>query len=162
MAKVIGLFVCPAAGERMQACTVVRALAGQGLEGDRYALGRGTYSRVPRKVARHISLIGQEAMEASNDELRRRGLVPFEADETRRNILVEGIDVYTLLGKEFRVGAVDLRGSDITRPCPVPSAVAGKVGFKEAYHGRGGILAEILLGGLISLGDVLTPETLPI
>ena len=160
MARVVSLFVCPAPGERMQPRSVVNALTGKGLEGDRYALGRGTYSQVPREVARHVSLIGSEAMAASNEELRRRGLMPFEAGETRRNIVVEGIDVYSLLGKKFRVGDVVLCGSDITRPCPVPSAVAGKAGFKEAYHGRGGILAEILVGGSISLGDVLCAEAI--
>lgn len=161
MVKVVGLFISPGIGERMQACAVVRALAGQGLEGDRYALGRGSYSRAPRQVARHVSLISREAMEAANDELSRRGLVPFEPDETRRNIVVEGIDVYALLGQEFRIGAVCLRGSDITRPCHVPSAEAGKTGFKEAFHNRGGILTEVLSNGFISIGDVLVAKALP-
>lgn len=161
MAKVVGLFISSGIGERMQARTVVTALAGKGLEGDRYALGLGTYSQAPRQVARHVSLIGCEAMGEANEELKRRGLVPFEPDETRRNIVVEGIDVYTLLGQEFRIGAVRLRGSDITRPCPVPSAAAGKTGFKEAYDGRGGILAEILSDGAISIGDILVAETPP-
>jgi MOSC domain-containing protein YiiM len=161
MARVVGLFISPGIGERMQARSVIRALAGQGLEGDRYALGQGSYSRAPRRVARHVSLIGREAMGAANEELRRRGLVPFAPDETRRNIVVEGVDVYTLLGEEFRIGMVRLRGADITRPCHVPSAAAGKTGFKEAYHDRGGILAEILSDGVISIGDVLVAEALP-
>jgi MOSC domain-containing protein YiiM len=161
MGRVVGLFTSPGIGERMQARTVVRALAGRGLEGDRYALGQGSYSRVPRQVARHVSLIGREAIEAANEELGRLGLVPFEPDETRRNIVVEGVDVYALLGEDFRIGVVRLRGSDITRPCHVPSAAAGKTGFKEAYHDRGGILAEILSNGLISIGDVLVAEALP-
>ena len=97
-------------------------------------------------------------MGAANEELSRRGLVPFEPDETRRNIVVEGVDVYALLGQEFRIGAVRLRGSDTTRPCHVPSAAAGKTGFKEAYHDRGGILAEILSDGLISIGDALVAD----
>src|SRR5262245_46150369 len=129
MARVVGLFVSPAIGERMQACATVRALAGQGLEGDRYALGRGSYSKATRRVARHVSLIGREDIDAANKELSRRGLAPFESDETRRNVVVEGIDVYALLGQEFRIGVVRLRGSDPTRPCHVPSAAAGKTGF---------------------------------
>jgi len=130
-------------------------MAGRGLEGDRYALGQGTYSRVPRPVARHVSLISRAAMEAANDDLLRRGLASFAPAETRRNIVVDGIDVYTLLGREFAIGAVRLRGSDITRPCPVPSEVTGKAGFKQAYDGRGGILAEILSDGRIAIGDTL-------
>lgn len=144
----------------MQARTEVRALAGQGLEGDRYALGRGSYSRGAREVARHVSLIARDAMDAANEELNQRGLAPFGPDETRRNIVIEGIDVYALLGQEFCIGAVRLRGSDPTRPCHVPSAAAGKAGFAEAYHNRGGILAEVLTDGLISIGDILVTETL--
>lgn len=158
MARVLALFIASSNGVRMQARTSVQALAGQGLEGDRYASGQGSYSRSARQIARHVSLISREAMEAANEDLSRQGLTPFEPDETRRNIVAEGIDVYTLLDREFRIGAVRLRGTDITRPCHVPSAAAGKTGFKEAYHNRGGILAEILSDGRISIGDVLVAE----
>ena len=161
MGKVVGLFISPGIGKRMQARAMVRALAGQGLQGDRYALGLGSYSRLPHQIVRHVSLIGREAMAAANEELIRRGSAPFEPDETRRNIVVEGVDVYALLDREFRISAVRLRGTDITRPCHVPSAAAGKTGFKEAYHDRGGILAEVLSNGLISLGDVLVAQTSP-
>jgi MOSC domain-containing protein YiiM len=162
MPKVIGLFISSGAREPMLPRNEVRAMAGQGLEGDRYAVGRGSYSQVPRPVARHVSLIGREAMETANEELSRLGLVPFAANETRRNIVVEGVDVYTLLGRQFRIGTVRLRGSDITRPCHVPSEAAGKTGFKEAYHQRGGILAEIFSDGLIAIGDSLVAEDLPL
>jgi MOSC domain-containing protein YiiM len=161
MVRVVALFIASNNSVRMQACPSVRALTGQGLEGDRYARGQGTYSRSARQIARHVSLISREAMEAANEELSRRGLAPFEPDETRRNIVVEGIDVYTLLDREFRIGVVRLRGSDITRPCHVPSAAAGKTGFKEAYHKRGGILAEILSDGAIAIGDLLIIEASP-
>ena len=161
MGKVVGLFISPGIGKRMQARAMVRALAGQGLQGDRYALGLGSYSRLPRQIVRHVSLIGREAMAAANEELIRRGLAPFEPDEARRNIVVEGVDVYALLDREFRISAVRLRSTDITSPCHVPSAAAGKTGFKEAYHDRGGILAEVLSNGLISVGDVLVAQTSP-
>ena len=155
MGKVIGLFTSAAPGERMCAHVSVRALAGCGLEGDRYACGHGSYSRLEPPVARHVSLIRSEDIEAANKELMRRGLLPFSADESRRNIVIEGVDVYALLGQEFRIGDVCLRGSDPTRPCRIPSAVAGKAEFREAYHGRGGIRAEVLSDGVISIGDVL-------
>lgn len=136
----------------------MRALAGRGLEGDRYALGQGSYSTLPRAVAWHVSLIAREAIEAANEDLVRRGLIPFEPDETRRNIVVEGIDIYALLDHEFCVGAVRLRGSDPTRPCRIPSAVTGKSGFAEAYRDRGGIRAEILSDGIISIGDPIQTD----
>ena len=160
MGRVVALFISPGAGERMQPRATVRALTGLGLEGDRYALGRGSFSRAPDQIARQVSLIGREAMEAANEELSRRGLAPFAPGETRRNIVVEGVDVYSLLTREFRIGTVRLRGSDPTRPCHVPSAAAGKTGFREAYHNRGGIRAEVLSDGVISIGENLFAEPL--
>jgi len=139
----------------MQPQTFVRALEGKGLEGDRYAAAQGSYSRLARPAARHVSLIGLEAIEAANEELTQRGLLPFTPAETRRNIIIEGYDVYKLIGQEFWIGHVHLRGSEPTQPCHIPSAVAGKVGFAEAFRKRGGVRAEVLSDGIIAIGDVL-------
>jgi MOSC domain len=158
MASVVSLFISPGVGLPMQTRTSVRALAGRGLEGDRYERSEGSYSKLARLAARHVSLIAREAIEASNEELVQRGLIPFEPGETRRNIVVEGVDLYALLGKEFRIGAVRLRGSEPTRPCHIPSAVAGKAGFAEAYRDRGGVRAEILSDGIISISDLVQPN----
>lgn len=158
MASVVSLFVSPGIGQLMQTRTSVRAFAGRGLEGDRYERGEGSYSKLARVSARHISLIAREAIEASNEELVERGLIPFEPSETRRNIVVEGVDVYALLGNEFRIGTVRLRGSEPTLPCRIPSAVAGKTGFAEAYRNRGGVRAEVLSDGIISIGDIVQTD----
>ena len=85
MASVVSLFVSPGIGQPMQPRTSVRALAGRGLEGDRYALGQGSYSKLPRPAARHVSLIAREAMEASNEELSpaRTDTVRAERDTTQ-------------------------------------------------------------------------------
>ena len=155
MGKVVGLYVSPGIGERMQSQKAVRALAGKGLDGDRYAAGQGSYSRLARQAPRHVSLIGREAIEAANEELIQRRLMPFVPAETRRNIIIEGYDVHQLIGQEFRIGRVRLRGSEPTRPCHIPSAVAGKTGFAEAFQNRGGVRAEILSNGVIAIGDVL-------
>ena len=162
MGRVVGLFVSPGIGESMKACAKVRALAGHGLDGDRYATGQGSYSQAKRQVIRHVSIIEREAIEAANEELARRGLVPFEPNETRRNIVVEGADVYALLGREFSIGDVRLRGIEPTRPCHIPSAAAKKTGFKEAYSNRGGVRAEILSDGIISVGDAISGDNISV
>jgi MOSC domain-containing protein YiiM len=160
MGTVVGLFISPGIGQPMEACANVRALAGRGLEGDRYAAGQGSYSRAKRQVIRHVSIIEREAIEAANEELARRGLVPFVPNETRRNIVVEGADIYALVGREFRIGDVGLRGIEPTRPCHIPSAAANKTGFKEAFSARGGVRAEILSDGIISVGDAMSGDDL--
>ena len=81
MASVVNLFVSAAIGQPMQPQISVRAFAGRGLEGDRYERGEGSYSRLARVAARHVSLIAREAIEAANEELVQRGLIPFEMQE---------------------------------------------------------------------------------
>jgi MOSC domain-containing protein YiiM len=146
----------------MQACAQVRALAGRGLEGDRYATGQGSYSRAKRQVIRHVSIIESEAIEAANAELLQGGLAPFALEETRRNIVLEGADVYASLEREFRIGDVRLRGIEPTRPCHIPSAAANKCGFKEAFSGRGGVRAEILSDGIILVGHEITADDISV
>jgi len=53
---------------------------------------------------------------------------------------------------------VRLRGSEPTRPCHIPSAAAGKTGFAQAYHDRGGVRAEILSDGIVSIGDLVQTD----
>lgn len=139
----------------MESRDQAQAIAGCGLAGDRYAVDRGTFSQAARKTIRHVTLIEREAIAAANNALVRRGMMPFEAHETRRNIVTDGVDVYALLGVEFCVGAVRMRGIEPTRPCHIPSANADKTGFKEAFAERGGVRAEILCSGAIAVGDAI-------
>jgi hypothetical protein len=158
MGKVTALYICAAPGQAMRECDEVQALAGRGLLGDRYAVDQGTFSCAARQTIRHVTLIDHDAIVAANERLTRWGMQPFALHETRRNIVTEGIDVYALLGREFRVGGVRMRGIEPTRPCHIPSAAANKTGFREAFAESGGIRAAIFSDGLIALGDNVSPE----
>jgi hypothetical protein len=160
VSNVVGLYTCASAGQPMEAQTQARALAGSGFAGDRYATNQGTFSRSTRQIMRHVSLIAREAIEESNRDLVERGLAPFGVHETRRNIITEGVDVNALLGREFRIGDVRMRGTEPTMPCLRPSALVQKTGFAEAFATRGGVLAEVLSNGMISVGDLITFERL--
>ena len=62
--KVVGLFTTPGEGRPMVAHERVTAIAGRGLDGDRYALGTGFYSARPLPGgARELTLIEAEALE---------------------------------------------------------------------------------------------------
>jgi MOSC domain-containing protein YiiM len=160
VSNVVGLYICASAGQPMEARTQARALAGSGFAGDRYATNQGTFSRSARQVMRHVSLIAREAIEEANRDLVERGLAPFGMHETRRNIITEGVDVNALLGREFRIGDVRMRGTEPTRPCHHPSALVQKTGFAEAFATRGGVRAEVLSSGIISVGDLISFERL--
>src|SRR4051812_2069387 len=95
----------------MVAVDEVRAVEGAGLDGDRYASRTGTFSDRPG-TGRHVTLIEAEAIAA----VLREGL-PFEAAETRRNVVTAGVPLNHLVDREFRVGDVVLRGMRLCEPC---------------------------------------------
>src|SRR5438270_2931462 len=150
---VIALYTCVTAGAPMQCHPAVQAIAGRGIAGDRYALNRGAYSGALRPAIRHVTLVAKEAIDLSNGRLIEEGLPTFNAQEIRRNILTEGINLNVLVGAVFAIGAIKLRGSEETIPCKRISALTHKAGFFEAFATRGGIRAEILTSGTIKVGD---------
>ncbi|MGH7423278.1 MAG: MOSC domain-containing protein, partial [Candidatus Methylomirabilales bacterium] len=90
----------------------VRAIPGKGLEGDRYFTQTGTYSKKPR-LDREVTLIEVEAIEA----LAREYKIALEPGAARRNIVTRGVPLNHLVGREFRVGDVTVRGLRLCEPC---------------------------------------------
>lgn len=77
----------------------VRAIAGKGLEGDRYLLGTGRYSgRAYADEGRHVTLIEAEVLEA----LAARAGIKLTAAESRRNIATRGVRLNELVGAFLR------------------------------------------------------------
>jgi MOSC domain-containing protein YiiM len=78
--------------------------------------------------------------------------VALDPSETRRNILTRGVRLNDLVGREFSVGEVRLRGIRLCEPC---SHLAGLTGRNviPAFTHRGGLRAQILSGGTIRVGD---------
>jgi MOSC domain-containing protein YiiM len=119
----------------------VRALAGRGLEGNRYL-----YDEAPS--GRALTLIAAEAIEAFRDETG----IPLTAAESRRNVLTRGIDLNALVGKRFRVGDVECVGVELCEPCAHLESVTHPGVVKGMVH-RAGLNADILTDGEIAVGD---------
>jgi MOSC domain-containing protein YiiM len=119
----------------------VRAVAGRGLEGNRYF-----YEEAPR--GRALTLIAAEAIEAFQAETG----IPLTAAESRRNVLTRGIDVNALVGKRFRIGDVECVGTELCEPCAHLESVTHPGVVKGMVH-RGGLNADILTDGEIAVGD---------
>lgn len=152
--SVFEIFIAEGAGAPMVSVPSVKAIAGAGLEGDRYAAkGTGFFSHIKPEKVRHVSIISLEAIREANAGLRE----PFKLSETRRNIVVSGIDLARCVDKEFFVGDVRMRYAEVCKPCSRPAVLAGKSDtseFPRAYAGiRGGIRAEVLSDGIIKTGD---------
>ncbi|MGZ8692365.1 MAG: MOSC domain-containing protein, partial [Gaiellaceae bacterium] len=124
----------------------VRARAGRGLEGNRYYWDDGS---APSGQA--LTLIASEAVEAVASE----GDVSVEPAATRRNVLTRGIDVNALVGKRFRIGTVECEGVELCEPCQSLQAMT-QPGVIKAFVHRGGLNADILSDGEISVGDLVT------
>ena len=128
------------------------AEAGRGLLGDRYHAGRGAMSRWPGPH-REVSLVAAEALAEASALLG----APVTAADTRRNLLVEGVDLDGLLKRRFRIGAVMLEGLQRCHPCAYVERVSGVEGLFAALKGRGGLRARIVTGGLLREGDPVEP-----
>jgi len=145
--RVDAIYIADGADRPMQAVDEAAAQAGRGLAGDRYALGIGTYSRKPGPY-RHLTLIAAEDLEA----LAADGWV-LAPGEHRRNVVVRGVDLAAVEGREFRIGDVRLRSIRPCPPCGNLERVTGRPGLRAAFEGRSGIRVEILTDGTIRIGD---------
>ena len=135
--------------------------AGIGIEGDRYAMGKGAYSATEPAKVRHISLISISGIETANDWLKAGDEPTFDADETRRNIALEGItaaELNSLVGKRFQLVGIQMLGTELCTPCERPAQLLSRPSFMDAFEGRGGIRAEVLSSGILTIGDQLSTE----
>lgn len=146
------IHIAPNAGSPMQSLDSVDAVAGVGLSGDRYARRDGFWKGGVRKdggeESRDVTLIEAEEMERLDSE---SGL-SLEPGESRRNLTTRGIRLNDLVGKEFWIGDVLARGTELCEPCTHLVALTGKPVLKPLTH-RAGLRADLLTGGLISVGD---------
>jgi MOSC domain-containing protein YiiM len=147
-----GIFITTAAFQPMIALETGHAIAGAGLDGDRYALGTGFYS--DGQDGRQLTLIEAEDLE----RLEREHGVPLSQHECRRNIVTRGIALAPLIGKRFRIGDVLCQGIRACPPCNHLEELT-RPGPLRGLARSGGIRAHILTDGDIRIGDVVTPES---
>ena len=114
----------------------VRAVAGKGLEGDRYFFEAGA------KPGQALTLV-------EGDVVANVGLQP---GETRRQLTVSGTGLNDLVGRRFRVGDVECYGVELCEPCSHLEGMTRPGIMKDLVH-RAGINADILNDGVISVGD---------
>lgn len=145
------IYITPVASQPMRPLKSVKAIAGVGLEGDRYAAGVGFYSNNPTTPgAREVTLIAEESIE----QAARDAGVTLEGRDTRRNLITRGVDLRQLLGKRFAIGEVICEGVRDCAPCIHLDALTGKRIMPHLVY-SGGLRARIVEGGVISVGDAI-------
>src|SRR5580765_5826515 len=103
--RVEAIFIAPQRGDSPYSVHSVTAVAGKGLEGNRYFdTGR------PHQ---ELTLIEAEQLEHAHDE----HWLEIDAAATGRNVVTRGVDLNALVGQRFRVGDVECRGIELCEPC---------------------------------------------
>ena len=152
--SVVALFTVDRREAPMKQSEQINAIAGKGIEGDRYLLETGTYSKKP-EPGRQVTLIQSEVL----DSLKTKFDITVKPEESRRNVLTKGIEINDLIGTEFFVGPVRLKAHRLTRPCLYLENLLSQPGLYNELWENGGISCEILSGGVIKEGDVITAAT---
>ena len=121
--------------EALSPVSSVTAVAGKGLVGDRHF----TDNPGPGNA---LTLIEAEVLED----------VKLTGAQSRRQVVVHGVRLNDLIGKRFLVGDVECLGVEICEPCRHLQSMTRPGIIKDLVH-RGGLNADILTGGTISVGD---------
>jgi MOSC domain-containing protein YiiM len=138
--RVEAIFICAEHGEQPRPVESVLAIAGKGLDGNRY-FDEGT-------PARQLTLIEAEALEA----LRAEHGIELDGASSRRNLLTRGVRLNDLVGERFRVGELECRGVELCEPCLHLQSMT-QPGVIDGLVHRAGLNAEILVGGELRAGD---------
>jgi len=147
--SIAAIHIASTAGGGMVSALTATAVAGVGLEGDRYARGVGHWSSI-RRAGDQLTLIEDEEVERV---AAQHGL-DLPRGATRRNLTTRGVRLDELIGQRFRIGAVTCIGVRRCEPCTYLDGLLGQEALEALVH-RAGIRAEIITGGSISIGDVV-------
>ncbi len=132
---IVSLQICPGHRKPMQMKQSLRAIANLGLEDDRHAHPNGS---------RQVLLIDEETLKALD---LKPGMV-------KENMTTRGIDLKSLArGTRLHIGSALF---EIMAPCsPCERMDEIRAGLREALEGQRGMLARVVEGGMLRVGDVI-------
>ncbi|MGW8143668.1 MAG: MOSC domain-containing protein [Anaerolineales bacterium] len=146
--RLLSIFIRPQPGKTVLETDEVRAVPGKGLEGDYCFAGIDTGGIEP---GRELTLIEKETLNA----LEVENEIHLNPGDSRRNLLTENVPLNHLVGKEFRVGEVTLKGIRLCEPCSHLASLTQESVLPALVH-RGGLRAQILSEGIIRVGDPIS------
>jgi MOSC domain-containing protein YiiM len=148
--RVIALAWCPEAGGPMQRVDTLDVTP-DGIPGDRYATGRGSWSRHRTSP---LTLVDAAEVRHAAEALR----VELDPVTLRRNVVVDGAELDGLVGRRFALGETLLEGERPCDPCRYLERQLAVAGLKHALAECGGLRVRVARGGAIRVGDVVRPE----
>jgi MOSC domain-containing protein YiiM len=135
------IYTAVAEGAPMESRELVEVVAGVGIEGDRYALGKGRFSD-PKYADQQLTLVESEVIDR----------VGLRIDETRRNLVTRGVVLEDLIGRQFRIGNALIRGIRPCDPCSYLESLTRPGIVRDMAH-KGGLRAEVVSSGAVRVGD---------
>lgn len=144
------LFISRARGEAQRECRNLELLAGQGVVGDRH-FARADWA------GQQLTLVEAEEIERFCAHTGR----PNDLSLTRRNVVMRGIRLNELVGRQFRLGSCLLVGVETCEPCRslgqrLANDALSPPEVVKYWVGRGGLRANVLASGQLACGDALT------
>ena len=167
---VVKIYTSPRQGAPMVEQKEITVIKGKGIVGDRYFLdtydGYFNNHRVPNSE-RVMTLISLEGIKKGNKVMQAMGATTLKLEETRRNLVVNvGLNTLrSLVGQEFEVGGIRMRGAGHSTPCWRPPTLPGRPAdistFVRAFLDNTGIRVIPLTSGSIREGDpIVLPDVL--
>ena len=138
--EVVWIGIRPSHRAPMKSVDSLCASPEDGLDGDWYKA---------RSAQRQVTLLQSEHLAAIASFTDRNTVVP---ESLRRNLVVRGINLLALRGRNIMIGAVELKVTGLCHPCRRMEETLGEGGY-NAVRGHGGITAQILTCGQITVGD---------
>lgn len=134
----------------------------------------GVVQAITVRPSKKADVVSVDAWDVTGDadygSIRKRGVTLIQAEhlpvissllgapvthaQTRRNLLVSGINLASLEGWRLQVGQVVLQVTEICDPCIRMETTVGP-GALAAMGGMGGWCAKVLTPGVIRTGDVV-------
>lgn len=115
----------------------VELFEGKGLSGDRFEFSKYPITFFSLEVAEEVcSSLGIE----------------LDIKLFRRNIIISGVHLNSLIGKRFKIGDVEFEGLAHCAPCTWMNAVMKKGAYAQ-MRGRGGLRVKVIEGGVLACGN---------
>ncbi|MDB4408763.1 MOSC domain-containing protein [Akkermansiaceae bacterium] len=116
----------------------IELVAGKGVVGDRFFDYEEDYKG-------QITFFDQAVVDSVKAKFN---LPDLDASAFRRNVVISGLDLPSLIGQRFQIGALEFEGTQESKPCYWMDQACAP-GVEEFLRGQGGLRCRILNGGVL-------------
>jgi MOSC domain-containing protein YiiM len=146
------IFITKTRREQPHEIEAAKLEAGKGIVGDRYHERALEFLAMGDQVpSNHISVISKEELAG----FLERNNAEIDYADFRRNVLISGIDLRELIGRQFKLGSALCQGIEDCDPCAFLAATVHHSVLPEMKK-KAGLRAIILEDGDLKIGDTIT------